>query len=396
MSDQPPSTVLSHLTSTQIHSLINRYYCGEKVATLIAEYGIKCSIGELYQQFPPEDVGRSCPVCAAPLIKPRTSRSSSTWKNRGGICCSSCAHQERDGCLCPSCSKKRANEVDDLLRRKRIAITNFCTANWSYEITEIEPEHFSSETAVALLSLIRSGGWLNDSTINAIGQSQVSFVPMENTFKQYLVKTLIDNGLIAPSPESPLTAFNFTHGEELNWELDDVYWTLRLPEAPEFIEKLEILTASDIWPEGWKEGVNTLWKMLAIAECWEYCAYAVKQRKLPMPGRTALIALLDNLLREYSVSQCYQLIWNAAGRAVDYMVRENIRPQHAANALIGNCQRYADRARAEGWAVKGFRRNFDLPRSQLSYVLHDAFFRHSEFGFTAPIGLQKRPQGPQI
>lgn len=369
---------------------MNRYYSGENVVILIAEYGIECSTSELWRRFPPEEVGRSCPVCAGALIKPRLSRSSSTLNNRATICCSCCTHQERDGCVCPSCYEKRQIEIEAIQQRKQIMVTNFCVAHCSSQNAQIEPQHLNAETAVSLLSLVRCGGWLNDSTIGAIARSQVSFAPMESTFTQYLLRILIEKGLIAPSPKSPLAAFSFTHENELQWEKETVYWTLLIPKAPEFIKTLEILAASDSWPENWQDGTHSLWKMLAMAECLEYSAYAVARRNLPMPGRTALNALFENLLRDFSVSQCYQLIWTAAGRAVDYMVRERIRPQHASNAFIGNCQRYADRARAESWRIKGFQRNFDLPRSQLSYVLHDVFLRHSELGFTVPIGLQEK------
>lgn len=381
MNNQSTSPALSHLSPERISSLINRYYSGENVTTLIKEFGIKCSSSELCRRFPPEFVGRNCPVCKSPLIKPRVSRANTSRRRHVVISCSCCAHKETERCICPSCSDKRAKNVELLQQSKRKAIAQFCTVNWSYEVTLIEPEHLSAEAAIALLSLVRCGGWLNDTMIDAIGSSPIPFVPLEASIMQSLLEMLINGGLIAPSPESPTTAFDFTHEEKSHWARHSVYWTLLLPNAPAFLKRLEELMANGSWPEDWKNGAHILWKRLAIAECWEYCEYAVKQRNLPIPGKTALASLLENLIRDYSVSQCYQLIWNAAGRAVDYMVREKVRPQHAANVIIGNCQRYADRARAEGWTLKGFQRNFDLPRSQLSYVLHDVFFKQGDVGF---------------
>lgn len=384
MNDQSSSPTLAHLTSTQIHSLINRYYSGEKIANLIAEYDIDCSASELCRQFPPEYVERNCPVCNAPLIKPRVSRTSSSGSRHAAIRCSLCSHQETERCICPSCRKIRAQKVEAQRQRERNAITTFCNENWSYSLTQIEPEQLSAEAAIALLSLIRCGGWLNESTIDAITPNVVPFVPNEISIAQHLLGVLFDNSLIAPALNSRPSSFQLVADKKVRFDWQTVYWSLLIPEAPNFVEKLEMLAASDSWPKDWNEGAHTLWKMLAMAECKEFCMHAVAQRKLPMPGETALTTLLDNLLRNFSVSQCYQLIWNAAGRAVDYMVREKIRAQHAANALIGSCQRYADRARSEGWNLKGFQRNFDLPRSQLSYVLHDVFLKHGECGFTVP------------
>jgi hypothetical protein len=49
------------------------------------------------------------------------------------------------------------------------------------------------------------------------------------------------------------------------------------------------LIATDAWPEPWNEQLHALWKRQAVAESWEYCAYSVAQRDLPMPGTTALM-----------------------------------------------------------------------------------------------------------
>ncbi|UCV16986.1 hypothetical protein [Quatrionicoccus australiensis] len=381
MNNQSSSPALAHLTPMQIHSLIHRYYSGEKVATLITEYDIECTTSELCRQFPPECVGRDCPVCNSPLIKPRVSRTRSSGSRHAAIRCSRCSHQETEKCVCPNCREIRTQKSEAQRQREREAITTFCSENWSYSITQIKPEQLGAETAIALLSLIRCGGWLNDSTIDAIASSAVPFVPNEISIAPYLLGVLFDNGLIAPALNSRPSSFYLAADEKARVDWHAVYWSLRIPEAPVFIEKLEILAASDSWPNGWKADMHALWKMLAMAECKEFCMHAVAQRKLPMPGETALTALLENLLRSFSVSQCYQLIWNAAGRAVDYMIREKIKAQHASNALIGSCQRYADRARSEGWNLKGFQRNFDLPRSQLSYVLHDVFLKHGDIGF---------------
>ena len=43
------------------------------------------------------------------------------------------------------------------------------------------------------------------------------------------------------------------------------------------------------------------------------------------------------------------------------------------NYMIGACQRWADKARAENWDVAGYKRNFNLPRSLISYVLFDVY-----------------------
>jgi len=52
------------------------------------------------------------------------------------------------------------------------------------------------------------------------------------------------------------------------------------------------------------------------------------------------------------------------------------------NYMAGACLRWADKARTEGWPVIAFKRNFNLPRSMLSYVLYDVMLKIGEKGFT--------------
>lgn len=91
----------------------------------------------------------------------------------------------------------------------------------------------------------------------------------------------------------------------------------------------------------------------------------------------------------YSVAQCYRIIWAGAQQATDFLVRKRCNTKHAANFMIGECQRWADRARAEMWEVKPFKRNFNLPRSSISHVFFDVFLKIGEAGFNwVPGSLQ--------
>jgi hypothetical protein len=67
--------------------------------------------------------------------------------------------------------------------------------------------------------------------------------------------------------------------------------------------------------------------------------------------------------------------------ASDFIIRTKTNRAHAANYMIGACQRWADRARAEGWLIEVFKRNYKLPRSMISYVLFDVILKIGERGF---------------
>lgn len=113
----------------------------------------------------------------------------------------------------------------------------------------------------------------------------------------------------------------------------------------------------------------------------EFFRYMAIQRGFPASGERATTEMLLNILKNYSVSQAMYIIYKGAKDAADFSVRKACTAQHAANYMIGACQRYADKAIAEKWNVSGFLRNHDLPQSTLSTVFHDVFLLHGEKGF---------------
>ena len=278
-----------------------------------------------------------------------------------------------------------ANSLSKKRWRDHRAISSLYSREWGNHKPEIEPAQLGAGAAVALISLIRCGGWIGDATIGYLQESEIPLAPKEILFRHLLITVLLENRLIAPSVGSPKHAFRLPPNKNPGWDPEAVYWSVLLPDPPSYIQQLERLVASSDWPTGWRDDCSKLWQQLAVAECWEFCAYSIAQRNLPMPGAAALTTLFNNLLRDFSVSQCFQLIWASASDATDFWVRKQAIAQHAANYFIGSCQRKADRYRAEGWAIKGFRRNFQLPRSQLSYVLHDVFLKHGEAGFSSAV-----------
>lgn len=275
-------------------------------------------------------------------------------------------------------------------RRDHRTTATFCAGEWGNHDLEIEPTQLTAAVAIALISLIRCGGWIGEATIGSLQNSEIPFAPKEIFFRHLLINVLLEKRLIAPSVDSPKHAFRLSPNKNPGWDTEAVHWSVLLPDPQSFIQQLEGVVASTDWPREWCDGCAKLWQQLAVAECWEFCAYCVAQRNLPMPGAAALTALFNNLLRDLSVSQCYQLIWASASDATDFWVRKQAIAQHAANYFIGSCQRKADRYRAEGWTIKGFNRNYQLPRSQISFVLHDVFLKHGDAGFSSAVTAYSR------
>lgn len=378
------SQPLGHLSEAELLELMSRYYAGERVATLLEDYKVNCSASTLCSHFPPEPSAQLCRHCNAPMVRPRRSKS---WSLGSTLRCSQCAHIESSKCGCSSCKVERLLEEDLHMRQWYTKAQQFCSATWSYSPIQIQPAQLTARQAVALICLVRSGGWLDDSLIGPLSASGIRFAPYAPDFQSSLIECLITAELLSPDPTSPSKAFTERDGQFVDMDFGQAHWLLRMPDGVNFVQALEIYIAAENWPKDWTDECCQIWRELAFAECWEFCIYSLQQRSLPIPGATALTALIENLLRDFSVSQCHQLLWASAGDAVDYRARKGVTAPHASNYMIGSCQRRADRARAENWKIKGFQRNFELSRTQLSHVLHDIFLKHGETGFTCRADL---------
>jgi hypothetical protein len=215
-----------------------------------------------------------------------------------------------------------------------------------------------------------------------------SAVPLAPTkaYTSLLLEYLRQAGFISVSEHSEEGSI-FYHSSQLNFTPEKVCWSGDIDKNLKLVEDIEVLALTGNWPEHWYGEVEGDWLSLALAECREFYDYCLNERNLHVRGDQAITDMLKNILRDFSVGQCYRIIWSGARNASDYLARNARNRIHAGNYMVGACQRWADTARTEGYEVKPFRRNFDLPRSMMSYVLFDVILKIGERGFTEPIGL---------
>jgi hypothetical protein len=86
-------------------------------------------------------------------------------------------------------------------------------------------------------------------------------------------------------------------------------------------------------------------------------------------------------ISRFTIGQAYNFIWRAARDAAAFYVRENTSKAHAVNIVPGSIQRAAERAVAEGWTVKAFRRDRRVPESHVSHVLFTMALKLPDGGF---------------
>ena len=94
--------------------------------------------------------------------------------------------------------------------------------------------------------------------------------------------------------------------------------------------------------------------------------------------------MFDIILNDFSVSQIYGIIWRAVADASKLYLEKGISKKHAANSVIGACERYAERAKINGWDLTQYNRIKDLPQSVLSLFYFNRVLGIGEMGFRVP------------
>lgn len=279
---------------------------------------------------------------------------------------------------------------------KEEKIRAFCYTTWPTDIHQPAARDLDLRTAVALLALARTCLFVDEAgsdetspsciTLESLADATIPLAP-RGDLASFLLGELGAQGLIAISELSSPDAFTFEEGELRSYYPSRVRWLLTVEDPERLLSEISRLAQNAAeWPSHWEQDVKNVWVEIALAECKEYFRHSAEERELPEAGEKSTETMLRYLLESLSVAQCYRVIWICAQRASDFLVRKRCSRKHAANYMIGECQRWADRARAENWEVKPFKRNFDLPRSAISHVFFDVFLKIGEAGFDSVPG----------
>lgn len=392
---------LAHLSESQIQSLIARYYGNEKIQALLNEYQIDCIPSHFHSLLPPETIdGQQCPYCNVHMVRKRVSRSSLKYRQLD-VSCPQCGHYVgRWQCQCEHCLEDRRQFAQMMREAKEEKIRAFCYTTWPTDIHQPAAQDLDLRTAVALLALARMCLFVDEAdgdeslpsrmTLESLADATIPLAP-RGDLVSFLLSELGAQGLIAISELSSPDAFTFEEGELRNYYPSRVRWLVTVEDPEHLLSEISRLAQNAAeWPRHWEQDMKDVWVEIALAECKEYFRHLAEQRELPVAGEKSTETMLRYLLESFSVAQCYRIIWTGAQRASDFLVRSRCSRKHAANYMIGECQRWADRATAENWEVKPFKRNFDLPRSSISHVFFDVFLKIGEDGFNCVPGMLAR------
>lgn len=379
---------LAHLSDSQIDNLIARYYAGETIVDLLGEFKIDCNPHHLFKLFPPIiHSSLACPCCGAAMMSPRVSKSAYFEK---AMRCSQCRHEDSTRCKCDHCRNRR-ELVSGKVSRKVLNAKN--GSSGQNENLIVEPAKLTLEQAVALLALMRCRGVADVDGMVAPAAWAMAVVPFApkghygHTLVQKLGQAKLLSVLNSAVPDN-FSVFEYEPRIETPFP---IFWSISCSARANLIQAIEQCAAQGKWPRHWSDQLPDLAYVLAFAECKEFYDYCAKQRGLPPSAHRSTSVMLNNLLQDHSVAQCYRMIYAGAKAAADFLVRTSCAPQHAANYMIGACQRWLDRARAENWVVTPFNRNHELPRSMISFVLYEDFLKSGDDGFNLALDQIARP-----
>lgn len=381
---------LHHLTDEQIENLVQAYLNKEDISALLQRYDISCAPSQLRRLLPSKLVGKNCPACGGLMVEALSKRGTSKAMPPH-VHCSSCKHVDSTECRCSQCREERRRLAQVAKEKVQEKLVEIIVSSRSLAApVELNLESISFKVAMAFLAFSRCCPINDDGLYSSINTNPVPFTPTA-IYSKELIQKLLESGLIAISEHSSPESL-WLNGEAVEYELYAVLWCGDIDRNQKLVEKIESLALNGDWPSHWNTEAVKVWEDIAQAECREFYDYCLESRGLFASGDSAITAMLKNILRDFAVAQCYRIIWNGARSTADFMVRERPNRTHAANYMIGACQRWADQARTEKWNVFPFRRNFDLPRTMVSFVLFDVILKIGESGFTETVHVLSTPK----
>lgn len=364
---------------------MDRYYSGVPVKSLLQEFDIQCRTSDLFRFFPPHVLRLPCPACGGRWARPRQSRESTKAGQYGSSRCRclDCQHVDSKLCVCPYCEGTRERQNRANAEALSAAIAEFCSPFHVVRPNLQGIENLGLWDATALLSLWRATTEVAPNVRTAIADSPIRFAPT-SALGEVLILSLVDRGYVALNPNSPPGAFWFENGE-LEVDVTRSWWNVMVPNLNEIVADIERAGIECNLPGEWLLQAAETHLFLAEAECFAYFYHCAAERQISGEHPPRLKELISNLLVDLSVAQAFRPIWMAARSTADFIVRQRP-PRHIAGSYMVSCaQSWIDRARAEGWDIKPFRRNFELPQSLVSRVLYDALLGIGDRGFTSPV-----------
>ena len=194
-------------------------------------------------------------------------------------------------------------------------------------------------------------------------------------FDHDMLLYLWTEGLIAVHPECPMDAFGSACevGKPLSMIIVNTLWAVPVATVGDtdsvvaFVRRIDKEISSRTLPLEPSEVLSEL----AVALCCEYLAARMIEYGFSGEVGKKTAEVLRSGLAHFSMGQVFNFIWRAAKDAAAFYQRAATCRKHAENIVPGFIQRSAWRALNEGWEIRPFRRDWDLPLTALESVVVD-------------------------
>lgn len=196
---------LSHLSTQEIHTLMQRYYAidsGETAKGLIEEYGIDTVPSNLVRIFPNICCEEKCEYCSVPLeIRPIAKSNLRNHIFEEPKICPNCKHTLSSRvCNCKSCVEKRKSNLIEKAETARNQIRTI----YGKTCPPVKYEELNLVQKVFLGALLR--GYLSEDLMTIQGMDPYKITP-DGRQSDSLLKDLYEANVITVSPESSISAF---------------------------------------------------------------------------------------------------------------------------------------------------------------------------------------------
>lgn len=355
--------VFEYLGEVDFTNLIHRYYDGEKVTHLLKEYEVKVSANKFASCLPYFTSQHMCPYCAelAFSVGSKSEKDGNIYVKMIRECYQ-CGHKidpknPNLKCDCAECQ----GYFEDILNNDISASIEYTKSNADYE-------NESEYIKLMIAALLRSGQSEYDlELIKPVFTEEKSKLSPIQEVSIKIISTLKRTNWIRFAEESQESCFTVEDGEITRYV--PLKTTYRLNLVDDF-GGVTALTNPDL-SNTHQIVMYEKWLEIAQAECLEYLVYHLDEYNLPDDIGPKTKAVIYEGLKRFSVSQMFNFIWRAAKNAAAYYQKDRVTKQHAVNSIPGSMQRDMDRAVAEGWEVKGYSRNYKLPRSIYAGMFYD-------------------------
>ena len=292
--------------------------------------------------------------------------------------------------ICDTCVEVQKEEKAMLREKNEQLIYNL--VNKEYQSKRMEGlivTELSFSEAIYLLSVIRTGASEDLSYIVPYKHYEMPLSPCQD-FDYEILMQLYHSGTLCIHPNSRRETIELVEEDPSSFRFYPlrIHWLLPLSDKEKpahIVEELERVLPSKEWPATWSSEVNALRARMALEESLQYLRFVLSEHGFDLTIGKKTIQVVKSLLNEFSVAQIYNFSWRAAKDAAAFYIRKDVSKQHAANTVPGSIQRMSERALAEGWEVKPYGRNFNVPQCMVSQVLYNTTLRMGDAGFDHPV-----------